>query len=319
MGVHMVERESETVVGASANRELASNIFDIALIFEGGGMRVSYTAAVANTLLEQGFYFDNVYGLSAGASNSVNYLSRDADRVKRSFVDLVDMEDFGGMGSLLMHKGMFNARKIYQEACKPGGFLPFDFQTFSANPAKCTISSFERDTGQSVYWTKRDLSTLDDIMVRVRASSTLPLLMPPPKVDGKRYYDGGLGEGSGFMLPKAKRDGFTRFFIVRTRPKAYRKRPPQGMTSNVANAMLWRRPHVRKALAERADAYNAQCEEIERLEASGAAYVFYAEGMSVESGTTDKAALQASYDAGWEQAHRELPAMRAFLEGHIEQ
>lgn len=314
----MTQHESETTGRGLHGGQLASNIFDTALIFEGGGMRVSYTAAVVNTLLEQGLYFDNVYGLSAGASNTVNYLSRDCDRVKRSFVDLVDMEDFGGMGSLLLHKGMFNARKIYQEACKPGRFLPYDFQTFAANPAKCTISSFERDTGRTVYWTKRELSTLDEVMVRVRASSTLPLLMPPPLVDGKRYYDGGLGEGAGFMLPKAKADGFTRFFIVRTRPKAYRKQDPHGFMAKLTNAMLWRRPRLREALAHRADAYNAQCDEIERLQAEGRAYVFYAEGMSVESGTTDKAALQASYDMGWEQAHRELPAMLAFLEGHIE-
>ena len=70
--------------------QLKNNVFDTALIFEGGGMRASYTAAVANILLENEIYFDNVYGLSAGSSNTVNYISRDIDRTKRSFVDLVD-------------------------------------------------------------------------------------------------------------------------------------------------------------------------------------------------------------------------------------
>ena len=57
------------------NQLMQNNIFDTALIFEGGGMRASYTAGVVNTLLENELYFDSVAGISAGASHSVNYLS----------------------------------------------------------------------------------------------------------------------------------------------------------------------------------------------------------------------------------------------------
>ena len=41
-----------------------SNVFDCALVFEGGGYRGSYTCAFANVLLGQGIYFDYVCGLS---------------------------------------------------------------------------------------------------------------------------------------------------------------------------------------------------------------------------------------------------------------
>lgn len=39
---------------------LKNNVFDTALIFEGGGMRGSYTAGVVNTLLENEIYFDKL-------------------------------------------------------------------------------------------------------------------------------------------------------------------------------------------------------------------------------------------------------------------
>lgn len=292
---------------------LTSNVFDTALIFEGGGMRASYTSALANALLENGIFFDNVYGLSAGASNAVNYISRDIDRTKRSFVDLVEDPEFGGVGTFLQHKGFFSAKHIYEEAGLPGGFLPFDFATFAANPAKVTIESFDRDTGESVYWTKDDMQTIEDLMVRVRASSTLPLVMPSPKIGANHYYDGGLGEGAGFLLPRARRDGFTRFLIVRTRPREYRKAPSTGPADKFTRAVLWGRPYVTDALKIRPERYNAMCDEIERLEAAGNAYVFYAEDMAVSSGETDIAKLQASYDAGRAQAMRELPAIREFL------
>ncbi len=82
--------------------KLENNITDTALIFEGGGMRASYTSGFAHTLLENSLYFDYVAGISAGASNSVNYLARDTRRPKKSFVDLVLEPEFGGWWSLRM-------------------------------------------------------------------------------------------------------------------------------------------------------------------------------------------------------------------------
>lgn len=292
---------------------LESNVFTTALIYEGGGMRAGYTAGLANVLLENGIFFDNVYGLSAGASNTVNYLSRDTWRVKASFVDLVKDPQFGGLRSWLRGKGWFNARHIYQEMGKPDGFLPFDMTTFAANPATCTIESFDALSGQSIYWTKDDLTTLDDLMLRVRASSTLPLVMPSPLVDGRQCYDGGLGEGAGFVLPRAQRDGFERFLIARTRPKDYRKKPPEGKSDKLVDASMRKHPEVQHALKTRWQRYNKLCDQIEALEAEGAAYVFYAKDMAVESGEKDLAKLQANYDAGYAQAQAELPAIKEFL------
>ena len=62
--------------------DLTNNITDCALVFEGGGYRAAYTAAIANALLREGLYFDFVCGLSAGASHAVDYVSRDQHRVK---------------------------------------------------------------------------------------------------------------------------------------------------------------------------------------------------------------------------------------------
>ncbi|MBQ9069123.1 MAG: patatin family protein, partial [Eggerthellaceae bacterium] len=246
--------------------QLESNIFDCALIFEGGGMRTSYTAAVANALLAEGIYFDHVYGVSAGSSNTANYLSRDRERTWVSFTALAAEPEFGDWRTFLQHKGMFNAQWIYQEAGLPDGAIPFDFETFMANPAKMTICGIERDTGATRYWTKEDTPAIDDLMLRVRASSTLPIAMPPVKVDGKVCYDGGLGEGNGLLIPAAANDGFAKFFIVRTRPKGYRKpdRPARAILD-----FFWRYPHMREALLAWGPGYNSMCDLAEQLEEEG--------------------------------------------------
>ncbi len=286
------------------------NVCDTALIFEGGGMRASYTAAIANALLEAGINFGHVYGVSAGSSNAVNYVSRDVSRTRASFTELVRDPDFGGLGTFLAHKGFFSAHHIYQEIGRPDGLLPFDFATFAANPARVTICACDRDSGASVFWTKADMPNVDELMVRVRASSTLPIVMPPATIDGRVYYDGGLAEGNGILLPKARADGFKKFFIVRTRPKPYRKpEKPKPATE----AFFWRRPAMRAALRAWGPGYNRICDEADALADTGEAYVVYAEHMGVENSTTDLDALRRNYDAGWEQAQRDLSAWKSFL------
>lgn len=286
------------------------NVRDTALIFEGGGMRASYTAAIANALLDAGINFGHVYGVSAGSSNAVNYVSRDIDRTRESFTELVRDPDFGGIRTLLAHKGYFNAHHIYQEIGRPDGLLPFDYATFSANPAQVTICACDRDTGSSVFWTKADMPSTDDLMVRVRASSTLPIVMPPATIGGHVYYDGGLAEGNGILLPKARQDGFKKFFIVRTRPKPYRK-PEKPKASTLA--FFWRRPAMRRQLRAWGPGYNRVCDEADVLMDQGRAYVVYAEHMGVENSTTELDALRRNYEAGWEQAQRDLPAWKSFL------
>ncbi len=103
---------------------IANNIHDTALIFEGGGMRASYTAGILNNLLENEIYFDYVAGISAGSSHSVNYLSRDIERAKRSFVDLVMDPQFGGWRSFFTGEGYFRAQYIYEETHIPTNRCP---------------------------------------------------------------------------------------------------------------------------------------------------------------------------------------------------
>ena len=100
-----------------------TRIGDTALIFEGGGMRASLTSAMVVTLLEAGLSFDWVAGISAGASNTVNYLSRDARRARRSFVEFAADDQFGGMKHFLRGEGLFNAEYIYQRAGVEGAAL----------------------------------------------------------------------------------------------------------------------------------------------------------------------------------------------------
>lgn len=297
--------------------DLTVNIDDVALIFEGGGMRASYTAGVVVTLIENNMNFADVYGISAGSSHTVNYVSRDPARAKASFVDLVMDPEFGGTKSFLQGKGFFNAHHLYEGIAEDlegtDEVFSFDWDTFCANPANVHIEAFDWSSGDTVQWTKADMPTMRDMMLRVRASSTMPLFMPPTTIDGRTYMDGGLGISWGISLDAAIRDGYERFFIVRTQPRGYRKEPIGKATDNMFKLAFREHPYVWRQTVERPAYYNELCDQIEKLEASGAAYVFYPDEMPVENRTTDHELLQASYEAGYAQIQRELPRLQEWL------
>lgn len=299
-------------------KDLQPNVTDVALIFEGGGMRASYTSGVVTTLLENDLHFGAVYGVSAGASHTVNYLSRDVARNKRSFVDQVLDPEFGGWKSMLQGRGYFNAHHLYEgqidEATGPEDPMWFDWDTFVANPAELHIEALDQDTGQTVAWTRKDMPTPHDIGIRVRASSSMPLFMPPTVVDGRTYVDGGAGSNHGILLRAAQADGFQRFFIVRTQPRAYRKKPMSSAAARMMRAAFREHPLVAERTIDRWSHYNQLCDVIEDLEREGSAYVFYPDIMEVDNKTTDVEALETSYERGLNQARRELNAWERWLQ-----
>ena len=290
--------------------KLESNVFKTALLFEGGSMRAAYTAAVVVYLLEQGVHFDNVYGVSAGSSNTVNYVSRDANRAAGSFTEFVHLPNIGDWKTFLQHKGLFNAHYIYQEMGLPHGPLPFDFETFSASPAKVAIASFERDTGRDVFFHKNEMTTVDELMIRVRASSTIPLMMPPPKVNGQFCYDGGFAVGGGLPLAQIQKDGFQKVVVVRTRKRGFRK-PAGG--NEWARAFFWRRPAMRDAMLSRNARYNAACDLIDEWERDGRAYVFYSEDITLSGPERDYDELWRNFESGYRQIARDWGKLMHFL------
>ena len=100
--------------------ELTSTVTGTALVFEGGGMRASYTSGLVVALLEAGLHLDWVGGISAGSSNTANYVSRDAWRARHSFTDFAADPRFGDWRTFVRGQGLFNARYIYEETGLPG-------------------------------------------------------------------------------------------------------------------------------------------------------------------------------------------------------
>lgn len=293
---------------------LENNVHDCALVIEGGAMRASYVSGLVNVLLEQGIYFDYVCGISAGSTVATNYVSRDMVRTKRSFVDFAANPQMGGLKSFLNRRGFFNADYDYL-GCIEDGSMPFDWQTFQANPARVRIQAFQRDTGRTVVWGRDHMQTLEDLMACVRASSTMPGIMRPIEVDGQVMLDGSLGAGAGLPNHIAEDDGFEKLFVITSRPAGYRKGELSAVRRRGVIHMMKDHPYARNAMLTRPERYNEELAHLEELEKSGRALVVRPREMPVSRTTRDVKELEHAYLLGHEQGIAELPRWREFLFG----
>ncbi|MCL2784097.1 MAG: patatin family protein [Propionibacteriaceae bacterium] len=291
--------------------ELRSNVTDTALVLEGGGMRGAFTAAMIATLINEGIFIDYVAGISAGSSNTVNYISRAPIRARKCFVDFADSPKFGSWKTWVQGKGLFNAQFIYEETSYPDGPLPLDYEGFMANPAQFRIGSFDAELGETIYWSREDIRDQADLLRKVRASSSIPLVMPAVHMDGRMWVDGALGLGGGIPLPIAKQDGHSKFVAILTRSRTYIK--PAYQAYPFMRTIYFRHPAVADGIRNRTEQYNSTREELLELERQGKAYLIFPDQMNVSNSTRDVPALQACFDAGLEQAQRELPRLKEFL------
>ena len=291
------------------------NVEGCALVFEGGGYRCSYTAGMADVLLEEGIYFPLVAGISAGASNTVNYISQNRRRLRWALTTIAADPMCGGMQSALLGRGYYNGDHMYQGLidCEDA---PFDFEAFAKNKARLRIQAFRPDTGTSVIWDKTSMTSAERLVERVRASSAVPWMMRPDTfVDGKQYLDGGLGKGGGLPVHLAQDAGYKKFLFLATRPEGYVKEPFEGTMLALIKRLTRDDPITRKAILTRAERYNAERERIKKLEEAGACLTVRPDVMPVSSTTVDVEELERSFEMGRAQALRELPRWRQFLFG----
>lgn len=284
-----------------------------ALVCEGGGMRNSFTAAAIHELMTHGISFGWVGGISAGSSHTVNFLAHDADRARESFIEFSASSASGGVGSLIRGDGYFNAEYIYETAGLPDNDLPFDFDSFSADPTPFRIGATHATTGRTVYWGRDDITSRESLLKRVRASSTLPVIMPVPEVDGEQYVDGALGTSGGVPVEAAEADGFERFLVLCTRPRDYIR--PQVKYPGAVRRILGRYPAVAEAVITRPDRYNATKNRLLDMERDGRALLFFPDEMRIANTERNLDKLKASYYDGLVQTGREWDRWMDFLSG----
>jgi len=189
----------------------------------------------------------------------------------------------------------------------PDEYYPFDFDVYRESGARFVMVASDAETGKAAYLEEYD--DMERFVAAARASCSLPIMCPMGIVDGRPMVDGGVTDSIPFE--RALEDGCEKIVVVLTKEKGYRK---EAGTIYLPSIIYRQYPELREALRTRNDAYNAQLDLLEKLEAEGRALVIRPEdGCGVGRTTDDVELLDKLYDHGYRLSHDNLNIIKEFI------
>ena len=276
------------------------------LVLEGGGMRGLYTAGVLDVLMERGIEFDHAIGVSAGAAFGVNVKSRQIGRAIRYNKRFCTDPRYASMRNLLRTGDLYSIDFAYREV--PLKLDPFDADALRANPMRFTAVCTDIESGEAVY---HDIEHGDERDLDwIRASASVPMLARPVRLEGRLLLDGGIANSIpvGWMMAQ----GCDRNVAVLTQPAGYRKEPNRLMP--LLRVALRPYPKLVELLGNRHERYNAQLDEVARLEREGRLFVIRpSEPVEAPISVKDPEILERIYQVGRHDGEAAFAELEKYL------
>lgn len=279
------------------------------LVLEGGATRGVFTSGVLDYLMEQEFYTSHVIGVSAGACNAVDYVSRQPGRTRDCMIPTdKNLSYYYGMRKFIKEKSLMNMDMIFD--IYPKQIYPFDFDTYFQSEMNCELVTTNCVTGKAEYM---DESQDPDRLMKIcRASSSMPLLCPIVNIDGIPYLDGGLADS--IPIQRAMDIGNEKIIVVLTRNRGYRKKTVSKAVERMYRRAYRSYPNLLRTLLRRAPYYNRTLNELENLEREGKIFVLRPQVKPVSRLERSQEHLMAFYHHGYDLMEREYDRLMEYLE-----
>lgn len=181
------------------------------LVLSGGSVKGAFQAGAIKAVLNNGFRFDGIYGISVGSLNGA-FIASEAgkQKVSREKLDwqklgesLVDFwserirkpEDIiirrsktSAIGSVIFRnfKGLYDTRPIQSLVRNT-----ISVANLIGSPVRLKVGAVNISDGEIIYAIPSDVNFIDYLL----ASSAIPIIMPPVYIGGnkgKPYLDGGI-------------------------------------------------------------------------------------------------------------------------------
>ncbi|MEG0379302.1 MAG: patatin family protein, partial [Eubacterium sp.] len=267
-----------------------------ALVLEGGGFRGIYTAGVLDYFMEQAIEFPYIIGVSMGAINGLNLVSKQPGRSVDIAKKFMPDKRYMGLGNLIKEGNFFSRGFAYNEI--PRRYILFDMKTYYNSEQQFFMTATDCNTGEAYYFEKNDGEAGD----LTAASTALPFMSRPVEINGGFYMDGGIADS--VPIRKALSDGNEKALVVLTREKGYRKKPYGH--EKMVRAHYRKYPHFAEAVLKRHIFYNETMDLLDKLEADKKIYILRPKD-PIETKVIDRDAkgVEKSYEIGYEQAKAE--------------
>lgn len=277
------------------------------LILEGGALRGLFTAGALDYLMDEQVTFDYIAGVSAGAGNMMNFLSGQRGRTKQ-IISPGKKDAYYGPAQLIKTGSFLNLEKmVFEFSYKT---FPYDFKAHSQATTEHEVVVVNCDTAQAEYidGSGEDRHTL----TAVKASCSVPLLSIPVEMDGHDYMDGSLVDSIPYK--RAFEKGCDRVVIIMTKTGTETPTDYNKYKLLIKAAYGKRYPRFADALLNRADVYEKQKEEMERLTQEGKILVIRPTLPCISKFETREAKREEFYQHGYDRMKAEYEKLCAFME-----
>ena len=235
----------------------------LGIVDVGGGFRGIYAAAVLDTCLEHGIYFDLCIGVSAGSANLASYMAGQKGRNKIFYTEYGMRKEYAGMGNFLKIGSYLDLDYIYGTLSNSDGEYPLDYRAILSNPAEFLTVATEAETGRAKYFDKSYLR--QDNYDIFKASSAIPFVCKPYEIGGIAYYDGALADP--VPIQKAFDMGCDRVVLLLTLPLDTKRSQEQDI--KLAKRIRRKYPIAADRLEQRALRYMDDINYARRCELTG--------------------------------------------------
>ena len=281
-----------------------------AVILEGGANRGVFTAGALDFLMEQEYYIPHVIGVSAGACNALDYVSRQIGRTRDCMIVTDEKNRYvnKNIKTIVEKKALLDMDMVFERY--PYEIFPFDFDTYFASPQTCELVVTNCETGRAEYLDDRE--NKERLLAIGRASSSMPIACPMVEIDGNEYVDGGVADS--IPIIRSLKTGHRKNVIILTRNFGYRKKEgTRGWELYVAAFRKY--PNLVRALVNRAKHYNQVLECIEKWEEEGKIFVIRPSVPLTISRTSRSAEeIEKTYQVGVLDAKKQMAALKEWLD-----
>lgn len=277
------------------------------MVLEGGAFRGVYTSGVLDALMQANINLQTTIGVSAGALVGLNYVSGQIGRAARMNLLLRHDDRYVGITAMKNNKGVIGFDYMFSDDID--GVDPFDKDRLMRTDRRFLAVAANLRTGKEEVF---EAGKCEDIFLASQASASMPYVSKPIQIGEDLYLDGGCCCKVPYQW--ALDEGFDKIVVIRTRDRSFRKEIAPLKNRAAANTVYRHYPEFAHAVEHSDEMYNAQCEELERLELEGRIFTIAPSrpvDISRLEGDMDK--LGSLYDLGYMDARNHLDGLTDYL------
>ena len=279
----------------------------VGIVLEGGGMRGIWTCGVLDTLMDNNLDVDGIIGTSAGGIFGVNYFSKQKGRVIRYSKKYCRDIRYMSLLSLILTGNIINKKFAYYKVSKK--YDIFNNNEFIKNNKDFYVSATNIKTGNTEYF---KITNPMEQLEELRATSALPLVSIPVKINGNKYLDGGVSDS--IPLEKMISLGYNKIIVILTQPLNYKKTQLSLKKQRIVKLKYRKYPNLVNKMLNRYKEYNEEIDKILKLENNKEIFVIRpSKSLNIKRLERNKNKLQEIYDLGIKDTNNILNNLKEFL------